>query len=194
MGRGATSALAIAALVASTTSLAFPGPSDYGQYEVKAGFLYHFLQFAAWPEQPGPGTEKPISIGILGRDDFADAFEPVEGDSVDGRTLVIRRLRGYAPVTSLEQCDLLFISSSLRGEVKRILKSLAGRPVLTVSEVEGFVEAGGMINLLIVESTVRFEINAAAAERVGIEFRSKLLRLAVRVLGSRGDQSSSGQK
>jgi hypothetical protein len=42
---------------------------------------------------------------------------------------------------------------------------------------------GGMIALLLNKESMKFEINRAAAERVGIKFRSRLLRLAVRIIG-----------
>ena len=43
-----------------------------------------------------------------------------------------------------------------------------GRPVLTVGESPRFIRDGGMINLLLIRNTVRFEVNLEAASRAGL--------------------------
>ncbi|MCX5637000.1 MAG: YfiR family protein, partial [Planctomycetota bacterium] len=55
-------------------------------------------------------------------------------------------------------------------------------PVLTISEMEGFIEKGGMINFITEESKVRFEINDSAAKKSGLQISSKLLSLAKKVI------------
>jgi hypothetical protein len=44
------------------------------------------------------------------------------------------------------------------------------------------MEDGGIINLVIEEKKVRFEVNLAAARRAKLQIRSSLLRLAIRTL------------
>jgi hypothetical protein len=63
---------------------------------------------------------------------------------------------------------------------------LNGAGVLTVGDTEGFTEAGGMINLTIVDQRVHFEINPDAARRAGMKISSKLLSLAKIVKVSEG--------
>ena len=52
---------------------------------------------------------------------------------------------------------------------------------LTVGETQNFMRRGGIINFIIVENRVRFEINLIAAERAGITISAKLLQLAKNV-------------
>jgi len=49
---------------------------------------------------------------------------------------------------------------------------------MTVGEVEDFARDGGVINFVLRENKVRFEINVSAAERAGLKISSKLLKLA----------------
>ncbi len=49
---------------------------------------------------------------------------------------------------------------------------------MTVGDVKGFAQLGGIINFIIVKNKVRFEINMKAAEEAGLKISSKLLRLA----------------
>lgn len=175
-------ACAVVSSGAADIDLATKKQREASEYQLKAVYLYNFLLFTEWPEDGSDKSKDLIVIGIVGKDRFRDAFKDVEGKPINGRTLIVKRFDNDASVESFKKCDLLFISSSLRREVPYILDSLRGRAVLTVSEINGFVESGGMINLLVRKQTVEFEINTAAAERVGIKFRSKLLRVAARVV------------
>lgn len=166
----------------SVSTLAFGRTLYTGEYEMKAVFLYQLLQFAEWPQKAFADNEHIITIGILGKDPFGNMFKPVEGDAIDGRRLIIKRFEKGASTKSLKACQLLFISSSLGGDLVMVLKSLNEDPVLTVSEVKGFAELGGMVNFVVKKDKLKLEINQGAAERVGIKFRSKLLRLAERIV------------
>jgi hypothetical protein len=169
----------IVGLVFSTVCFAAePVSGDH----IKAGFLYKFLFFAEWPEEAFNTDEAPIMIGILGKDPFGDIFQKIEGQDVEGRKLIIKRFNKDTSAEALRQCHLLFISPSLKAEIGKLLASLKGHPVITVSEVNKFTYLGGMINFVKKKNKVAFEVNRAAAERAGIKFRSRLLRVAARVI------------
>jgi hypothetical protein len=53
------------------------------------------------------------------------------------------------------------------------------RPILTVGEKKGFASRGGMINFIVVENKVRFEINPHAVETAALKISSQLLKLAI---------------
>jgi len=172
------SALLLLIIFSTVCLAAQPAP----EYQIKAAFLYKFLLFAKWPADASNESETAITIGILGKDPFGDAFRPVEGQSVHGKTLTIRRFEKGTPPDMLKACHLLFISASLKNDMEEIVASLRDYPVLTVSELKVFTQLGGMISFVTKKDTVGFEINKRAAERVGIKLRSKLLRVATRIV------------
>jgi hypothetical protein len=51
-----------------------------------------------------------------------------------------------------------------------------------VGDGDGFAARGGMINFLLEEQKVRFEINTAASQVAGVRISSQLLKLATRLL------------
>ena len=68
---------------------------------------------------------------------------------------------------------------------KQILGDVDSARTLTVSDLADFVEQGGMIQFVAEGNRVRFSVNVAAAERVGLAFSSELLRVAVAVVTRR---------
>jgi hypothetical protein len=60
------------------------------------------------------------------------------------------------------------------------MKELKGCSVLTVADMDGFTEAGGVINFVREGTKIRFRINNDVAAKEGLKISSKLLSLAVR--------------
>ena len=146
------------------------------QYQVKAAYLFNFLKFVQWPEDAFQDPLAPIVIGIVGDDRFGEALpQVVVGKTVQGRDLVIRKFHAGE---DLRGSHILFISVSERKRLPQLLASLHGSSVLTVSDMDHFVESGGMIQLLIENSRVRFTIDVGAASRARLKISSKLLSLA----------------
>lgn len=145
------------------------------EYQVKAAFLYNFVQFVEWPPNTFENAESPFRIGILGEDPFGPALDQiVRGESIHGHRIEIVRSRH---VQELEHCQMIFISRSDRGRLAEILQRLGGRQILTASEVPGFAARGGIINFYLEGNKVRFEINPSAARREGLKISSQLLNL-----------------
>jgi hypothetical protein len=75
---------------------------------------------------------------------------------------------------------LVFISEISSEQLGATLALLHRLPVLTVSDMHGFTELGGIIEFRIIDNKVRFDINLNAAESAGLTISSKLLSLATR--------------
>jgi hypothetical protein len=145
------------------------------EYQVKAAFVFQFMQFVEWPRDTFADPETPMRIGILGTDPFGQALdEVVRGETVQGRKVEVVRARTMAELTG---CQLVFLPQTERREVSEMLSVVGSRPVLTVGETKDFAEKGGVINFFTDEKKIRFEINPDAAERSGLKISSKLLRL-----------------
>jgi hypothetical protein len=146
------------------------------EYQVKAVFLFNFVQFVEWPATAFPSADAPIRIGVLGDNPFSGALEAaVQGEKVRNRSIVVEP---SSRLESLRDCHVVFVSRSQRAEIGTILAVLGSRPVLTIGEVPDFAGRGGIINFYLEGQKVRFEINRAAAQRSGLKLSSQLLTLA----------------
>jgi hypothetical protein len=145
------------------------------EYELKAGVLYNIIKYVEWPGEPAGATPATFEIALLGQIPFAEALSVLDGKTVQGRKVVVKR------ITRLEeaaQCQVLFIGASEKGRLAEITTELKRRPVLTVSEVEGFAEQGGMVNLVAGPNHIVMEINREVARESRLAISSQLLKLA----------------
>lgn len=146
------------------------------EYPVKAAFLVNFAKFAEWPADSPQAQASTVSICVLGRDPFGDVLDKATaGRSAGGRPIVVQRHR---EVDDVRTCHVLFIAASESGRLSKILERLAGTPILSVGEQEGFARRGGVIGLVVEDNLARFEVNLEAARRTGLALSSKLLGVA----------------
>jgi hypothetical protein len=145
------------------------------EYEVKAAYLLNFLKFVQWPASLA-GASDSIPICVLGHDPFGAALDRiVSGQRIDGKNVVVRRL---SKVADADGCRLLFIDSSQSGQLPMTMASLNDSPVLTVSDIPDFVSRGGIIQFVLRQERVRFEVNLLNAQRIGLILSSQLLNVA----------------
>jgi hypothetical protein len=146
------------------------------EYQVKAAFLFNFAKFVEWPPEAFASADASLQICVLGQDPFGHDFEEVIADkTVNGHRLEVIHPSG---VPQAKACQLIFVASSDKQQVRDILRGLRGASVLTVGDMTGFARMGGIINFVLDESRVRFEINVKAAERAHLKISARLLTVA----------------
>jgi hypothetical protein len=156
------------------TPLAAVG-QDLTASQLKAAFIYNFVKFTDWPIVL-PAAD-PFVICVIGDAAVGDALEVViEGGDVAGHRIVA--LATLSRPTAA--CRVLYVSGASVGEVARAIAGLQDSPVLTISDVGGFAQAGGMAEFFFDRGRLRFTIKAASVQRSGLKMSSKLLTLGQR--------------
>ena|SRR5258706_4827652 len=148
------------------------------EYQLKAAVIFNFTKFIEWPDSAFAGPDTPYKIGVIGENPFEDELEKVVRDKkLGGRAFIVKQIKAVADVKT---CHMLFISQSERKRLQEILKAAERGSVLTISELDRFMQSGGMIHFVMEGNKVRFEINDDAAKKAGLRISSKLLNLARR--------------
>lgn len=167
-------------IVALCWALLAPGPAS-GQaqqpteYQVKAAYLLNFGRFTEWPEDAFTSPDSPLVFGILGKDPFAGQRDAMMARTINGRRVQVRR---FKEIPQPGECHMLFVSTQEYGRLETILNKLGTSGMLLVGDDAPFAAQGGMINFIIRNDTVGFEINVSAAARAGLTFNSRLLKIA----------------
>ncbi len=147
------------------------------QYEVEAAYLFDFGKFVAWPS--AAQSDAPFLICVLGQDPFGPVLDrTVAGESLRGRPVQDKRITRPQDATG---CSILYISSSESGRLSKILSTIQEAPVLTVSDIPDFVQQGGMVQFVLRDGRVRFEVNLAPTQSNGLSMSSELLKVSVEV-------------
>ncbi len=158
---------------------------------IKAGFLFTFVKYVDWAPDAFVATSNAVVIGVLGKDPFGPVLETVvEGKKFNDHPVRIER---FQRVEDIGACHVLYVSESEKAHLRETLKALRGRKILTVGEMEGFLQKGGQIQLVMEENRLRFDINLGATKEAGLSLSSHLLRVA-RYLIRPGDDEEERSK
>jgi len=146
------------------------------EYQLKSVFLFNFAQFTDWPESAFTDDKSPIIIGVLGTDPFGRAFEDtVKDENVRGRPLVVEH---YRRGDEIKTCHILFISQSETRRMDEIVRSLKGKPILTVADADGPSTMAVIIRFAVENNKVHFRVNQETAAAANLTLSSRLLRVA----------------
>lgn len=152
------------------------------EYQVKAAYLFNFLKFVEWPDDPATDPHGKWVIGFVGDSPIADELARlVGGKNVLGRELLVKK---FQAADNPRGCNVLFISESEKKRLPSILTTLQGSSVLTVADMDNFIGAGGMIQFVVEDAKVRVAIDVGATSRAHLKVSSKLLSLARVVTGT----------
>jgi YfiR/HmsC-like len=141
-------------------------------------YLYNFMKLSEWPTGAAP---QELTLCITQEGDFAKELDSLTGKEAQSHSLKIRRI---IQGDNVRECQLLFLPSEEKPvRIQEWIKSLRNEPVLTVSDLDGFLDQGGMIALVNDDGHLQFEVNLALVEQAGIKLSSKMLQIARDVRG-----------
>lgn len=155
------------------------------EYELKAVYLYNFLQFVNWPLGPCPTKGGRVEeIAVLGDSPIGESLQILKAELKRSRDIEIT-VRFYGPYVEgmdLSGCQLLFIAQPELKNIKKIIGSLKGKPALLVADNEDCLDQGCMIALLSQANKIRWAVNRRSVEASGLRMNARLLEMAFKVV------------
>lgn len=161
-----------------------PDRKAQGEYQIKAAFVYNFIKFVEWPAESARGGAE-MRLCVMGDVANMEPFKDLQGMEIVGKRLTVTQVNERGPV---EDCQVLFVASSLSPRMKQVLGSLARKPILTIGDTDGYARQGVMINMYLERKRVRFEVNVRSARESGLQISTKLMSLAGTVYDGMGDE------
>jgi len=170
--------LATAAWLAALVPAVACAQSASVEYAVKATYLYKFAPFVEWPAGTFQSSADPLVLCVAGSDPVTGLVgDAVKGRVVGGRAIDVVRV---SPAVHAARCHILYVA--LKGAAASAeLEKVRGTPVLTVTDAASEARATGIVNFVVQDNRVRFEIDQRAAAENHVVISSKLLNLASRV-------------
>lgn len=154
--------------------LCLPRTGQRREPQIKAAFIYKFINYVQRPEQD---PEQPLVIATVGSDPVNKYLRAIADSRKAGnRALSYQSLQR---VDNIESCHIVFVADSVPQELaKAVLQRTQNLPVLVVGERQNFIKAGGTINFVISQNKVRVQLSLQSASKRDLKISSKLARIA----------------
>jgi len=180
---------ALFALLGSVAQADPARPPSVREVQIEAAFLVNFVRYTDWParELPPPA---PYVVTVIGTDDVAATMGAVfaAAGPIDGRRIEMRHVEWPGNASSrswredlaarLRGSQLVFVQAGAGDAAADVVDVLRGLPILTVSDADGFVAAGGMLGIVRNGTHLGFEANPASIRDAGLQVSAKVLKLA----------------
>lgn len=144
------------------------------QYVFKAAFLFRFIEYIDWKKNSKTGT---FNFAVLGQSPITEQMRIIAAKEKINKKKI--KVAEYENISEVGFYNILFVSENSPVLIEDVVSKFAGKPVLIVTEKEGYAEKGAHINFFISDNKLKFEINQKAASKAGIKISSQLLRHAV---------------
>lgn len=145
--------------------------------EVKAALLFNFARFTEWPS-----SQSRRDLCVIGWTPLSTALTQFDQRPLAAKDTPLR-IRYNVAIDETSDCAMVYIPPTESRRLHYVLNALSDRPILTVSDIENFTGAGGMIGIIRDDTHVRFDVNTDAAAVVGIHFNAHMLRAAHKIIG-----------
>ncbi len=179
-----TKAVLIVFLISLTASKDLLSAEMPAEAQVKAGFVYNFAKFTEWPPSAFATPQSPIQLCLSrSKHNHHNAFAALEGRVIQGHPLQVKTI---TQLEEIKSCHVFYLSDVDHKYLSDMFRITGGLPILTVGDVDNFIDAGGVIGLIPVNSGVQFEINQEAAKRANLILSAQLLKLAKNVVEAKG--------
>ncbi len=167
--------LAICFLMLTT----LPARADDVVYQIKAAYIYNFLQFITF-ESNATGGQAYLDVCVIDKDKkFGEALEHIAGQPTpQGKINIV--LLSVSNKEKISSCHVLYLAGTDAKYTRKVLANTDTSRVLTIGENKAFIPYGGFIELFIEEDSVRFRINSDLAGQTRFKVSSQLLSLGVK--------------
>lgn len=142
----------------------------------KTIFVYNFTKYIKWPSDYKNGAFK---IGVFGETNLYSELEKMAKTKKVGNQPI--EVLKFSDVSDIEKCHILYVSPKKTDQVGTILKKISKTSTLLVTESPGMIDKGAIINFVVENNKLNFELNKKAASKYKLQISTNLEALAVLV-------------
>lgn len=174
--------LVIAALMAPIPPAPVYANPTLDEDRIKAAFVYNFIKFIEWPAKSFSTDSAPIYVCVWGTRTETGLLNPLHAKIAKSREIHVVYTR---KIDELSRCHVVYLGKNNGGSYRKVLGLISGQSILSVSDIAGFAENGGLIGLFRSDNQMRFAINLNATQSSGLRMSSRLLKFGKIVQGGK---------
>jgi hypothetical protein len=143
--------------------------------EVKAAFIHHFCAYVTWPEPP---ADSRFAVGISASRKTARILKKTLEEKSNSACQF--NVHFVSPGDDLKNIHILYATQDGQASIADFRALAGSQAILTISE-DKQMPTHGVINFVIRDDYVRFQISKSHADEIGLKLSSQLLEVAVQV-------------
>jgi hypothetical protein len=146
------------------------------EIKFKALYLYNFTKQIGWPPTAKTGD---FVIAVVGSNPiYKKLSEIATGKMAGSQQIVVKK---YNSIEEVSHCHMVFVASGLSNSenMDMLTQKFANKSTLIVTEKEDFIDKGSVINFVIRDEQMRFELSKSNALKNGLQISANLVKLAI---------------
>lgn len=136
----------------------FIQPNKDVNLRLKAVYVYKFAQYTDWPKEFKAGD---FIIGVFGDDRLYDEMQKSFSNKMIGSQTI--KIRKYSSINEVEESHILFVADKYSSNVAALAKKYKSKCTLIVSEKDGVLKDGAIINFVNKGTSLKYEISKTNA-------------------------------
>ena len=140
--------------------VSFIQPNRDVNLRYNAVFVYKFAQYVDWPKSFKTGD---FIIGVFGDEKLYTEMQTTYSNKMIGNQTI--KIKKFDALDDIEQCHILFVAEKNSDKIVDLVKKYKSKSTLIVSEKEGKMKDGSIINFVWRDSKLKFEISKTNAEK-----------------------------
>ena len=151
--------------------------TSFGQVEkMEAAFIYNFASLVNWPASYQSGD---FVIAVLGNSPIIKDLEDIaKAKKAGAQTIVVKKI---GSASEIGNAQIVFIPDGQKGKLGDVVTQTASTSALIISESSGLAAKGSVINFILVDEKLRFELNESKATAKSLKLAPNLVKLGIPV-------------
>jgi len=143
---------------------------------IKASYIYNFAKLIDWPDEDKKGN---FIIGVMGGSSmYQQLITKYNGKTIGSQHIEIRKISNSH---NFSVCHVLFVDNDYSSSLNEVIDRVQGESTLLISHNKGALAMGAVINFVVVEDNLKFELSVSNAEKQDLFVGSTLKSLALHV-------------
>lgn len=144
--------------------------------KMQAAFMYNFTMLVNWPSSYQSGD---FVIAVMGSGAINKELEDMAKQKKAGaQTIVIKKI---SSASEIGNAQMVYVANSAKGKIGDVVAKTASSATLVVTESDGAGKEGAIINFMLVDEKLRFELNESKASAKGLKLAANLVKLGIPV-------------
>lgn len=168
--------IAMAALLLLFVSGAGRAQTTDTHVKVKSMYVYQFASLVDWPAEFKKGD---FVIGVFGKTPLYDELVLKYSNKMMGSQAI--KVKNFMSVSEITACHILIITPDNSDKVAELVKKFKSKSTLIVTEKEGKLKEGAVINFVIHNNRQSFELSKTNANKIKLVIGTKIEGYAARI-------------